>query len=136
MKYHVQINNKGQIPKKASEAIREELLMLQGKKVTITIEKYSNRRTNQQNAYYWGVVLKVLSEHTGYTLDEMHEYLKTKFLGTKKIVIAGEEIERGLTTTKLTTTDYMGFIAEIQRWASEKLDCYIPDPEEDYTKGE
>lgn len=130
MKYHLTVNNKGQIPKAASEAIKNELLLFAGKRVTISIEVYKKKRSLEQNSYYWVVVVKLISNHTGYTEDEVHEFLKSEFIGIKKVKIGGREIERGKTTTDLTTTDFMGYVAEIQQWASEKLDLYLPDPSE------
>ena len=38
------------------------------------------QRSNQQSRYYWGIVVQILSEHTGFTKDEVHELLKRKFL--------------------------------------------------------
>ena len=130
MKHHLFVNKNGQIPKAASEAIRNELLLLAGKKVTIYVEKFKKKRSNEQNSFYWSVPVKMISEYTGYTNEEVHELLKSKFLGIKKIKIGGDEIERGNTTTNLTTTEYMAYIEDVQRWASETLNLYIPDPSE------
>lgn len=123
-------NKEGKIPKVASEAIKRELLSLAGKRITISIEKYTNKRSTQQNAYYHSVCVKIISDHTGYTTDEVHELLKESFLGTKEIKIGDKASKVPNSTTKLTTTDFMVYISEIQQWAAEKLDIYLPDPNE------
>ena len=53
---------------------------LNGKEIEITLGKPSKQRSNQENRYYWGVVIKLISEHTGYTADESHDAMRIKFL--------------------------------------------------------
>ena len=43
---------------------------------------------------------------------------------------SGEFIEIIRSTTSLSTSEFMDFIAEIQQWTSEFLGVYIPDPNE------
>ena len=45
----------------------------------ITVKKHVHKRTLDQNAYYFGVVLVILSDFFGYEVDEMHEEMKLKF---------------------------------------------------------
>jgi hypothetical protein len=130
MKYHCPINKAGMLPKQASESIKKELLLFAGKRVTITIEKYKKIRSNEQNAYYHGVIIKIISDYTGYSKEEVHELLKKEFIGKKTVKIGDREVEIGESTTKLTTTDFMGYISEIQQWCSETIGLYLPDPNE------
>ena len=67
----------------------DTLKMLKGTKL-IKIEKYSKKRSNPQNRYYHGCVLKYLSETTGFTVTEMHEVLKAKFPNLKVIAVEPE----------------------------------------------
>jgi hypothetical protein len=130
MIYNLVPNKEGKLPKLANEAIRRELLSLSGKRITISIEKYKKKRSNEQNAYYFGVIVKIISDHIGYTTDEVHELLKESFLGTKEIKIGDKTSKVPNSTTKLTTSDFMAYIEDIQRFAAEKLDLYIPSPNE------
>lgn len=50
-----------------------------GARVTVRVQTASRRRTSQANRYYWGVILAILSEDTGYEPDELHEYFKKRF---------------------------------------------------------
>lgn len=90
-------------------------------------------RSNSQNSYYWAVVVKLLSDHTGFNDSEMHEVLKYKFLTQKKILSTkkgDEDVSISTSTTKLTTKQFEEFMTKVRQWASIDLDCYIPEPNE------
>ncbi len=106
--------------------------------VSITVERKVATRSQRQNAYYWGVCLELVSEHTGYTPDEVHEFAKAKFLPKKLAFADGngevkDDMVIGGTTTKLDTIQFGEFIEAFRRWAAETLDVVIPDP--DYERG-
>lgn len=93
-----------------------------------------SKRSNQQNRYMWGVVYKVLSDHTGYTSDEIHEICKWKFLKTwvrlEKKNHQSEEMQITKSTASLSTVEIEKYLEEIRRWASIELGCWIPLPNE------
>ncbi len=102
--------------------------------VLVTIEKKSATRSQQSNRYYWGVVVELLSEHTGYTPEEIHDVLKAKFLPKTLAVADGNgeikgEFVIGGTTTKLNKLEFGEFIERVRRWAAEDLSVVIPDPD-------
>ena len=106
------------------------LKSLTGKKL-IKIEKYSKKRSNPQNRYYHGVVLKYLSETTGYSTDEMHEVCKLKFLPYDRANrVTGEIQTFGRSTKELNTAEYEEYLEKIRVWAINYLDCLIPLPNE------
>lgn len=97
---------------------------------------YRKDRSNQQNRYYWGVVLKALGDHTGYTPDEIHEFLKQNFLHRNYIRIVtkkGTPLKANIvrSTTDLTTTEFEDFMTKVRQWASLELSCWIPEPNEE-----
>jgi hypothetical protein len=121
--------NQGKLTLNNSQIFKEELKNLNGD-VVITVAEGRGKRSTQQNRYYWGQVCTLISETTGYTPEEVHDFLKEKFLTDKKhIVIAGEErdIEQA-TTTRLTTKEFEEYCENIRRWASSVLNINIPDP--------
>ena len=63
--------------------------------------------------------------------EETHDFLKHKFL-VKELVNeeTGEILKSIGSTSDLTTSEFMDFIAEIQQWAAEFLGINIPDPGE------
>ena len=100
----------------------------------ITVQRKRATRSPQANRYWWGVCLHIVSEHTGYTPDEIHDFAKAKFL-PKHLVFAdgngeivGEHVLGG-STRKLNTTEFYLFIEQFRQWAAETLDLNIPDPE-------
>lgn len=102
--------------------------------VIVTIEKAHATRSEQQNRWYWAVILKHLSEHTGYTAEELHEYCKQRF-NSKTLVICNDQGEItdeetvGLSTTKLNKLTFGEYCESIRQWAAE-LGVVIPDPHE------
>lgn len=105
----------------------------EGAEVEIEVTIRRATRSQQANAFNWSVVVHVISEHTGYTPDEVHEFLKMKFIPKKLAVckgngeIAGEFVLGG-STRKMNTLEFMDYVNDIKTWASQELDCFIPDP--------
>lgn len=108
------------------------------KELKITIEEKTKKRSIDQNDFYNGVVLPIvakgLSDH-GWQINgrrlfttDVHEMFKNSFL-PQEIINAetGEVIPSKASTTDLSTTAFMDFIADIQQWCAEK-DIYVPDP--------
>lgn len=64
-------------------------------------------------------------------IAETHDLMKAKFLKVEKVnEKTGEIITSIGTTTSITTTEMMDYIASIQQWAAEFLNIDIPDPGE------
>jgi hypothetical protein len=87
-------------------------------------------RSGQQNKYYWGVVIKTLSDETGFTPEEMHDVLKWKFLKYSKVLPNGEQVEVTESTTDLDTKEFEDFMEQVRRFAITELDILIPLPNE------
>lgn len=106
-----------------------------GLEVEITVKALRATRSVQQNRFYFGTVIHLLSEYTGYSVDEMHEFLKAKFLPKHLAVTNGngaivDHLVIGGSTRKLNTVEFNEYIAQIQQWAAETVGVYIPDPNE------
>lgn len=104
--------------------------------VVVTIERAHANRSQRANRYYWGVVVELIAEHTGYTPNETHEALKQLFL-PKNLAVAkqnGEivgEFVIGGSTAQLNKLEFGDYVAQIKQWALEKLDVAIPEPDAD-----
>lgn len=96
----------------------------------IIIEPYRKTRSGQQNRYYWGVVIERLSNHTGFTKDEMHEVLKYKFLSFEKESRDGQKFIVTRSTVSLDTKEMEDYLESVRRWAAQDLNCDIPEPNE------
>jgi len=99
----------------------------EGKVFQMLLATHRPKRTTNQNRYLFGVVYKNLSETTGHTPEEMHEYCKVEF-NPIRLSIAGQEKIIGGSTTNLDTLQFQEYVGKIQRWAAEFLNCVIPDP--------
>ena len=103
------------------------LSALNGKLVELVIRKRRSQRSPNQNAAYWGIVVEILSNHTGYDKDTMHEALKAKFASRTDEKTGLLVIE---STAKMNTVRFNRYYSDIQQWAAEFLGCYIPSPNE------
>ena len=128
--------NNGKLTQRASDDIRTFIDAHEGKQIEITLKKSRSKRSLNQNAYYWSAVIPIVQSglrELGYILspEETHEFLKEKFV-QPEMLIKGDEFLGNMrrTTTTMTKTEFMDYIAEIQQFGSEILNIYIPDPEQ------
>jgi hypothetical protein len=84
-------------------------------KVQVTERKHI--RNLSQNDYYWAI-LEGLSDHLGYTKEEIHELLKYKFLKYAK-EIAGQPVVIVPSTTDLDTAQFSDYIENVLKFANE-----------------
>lgn len=107
-------------------AFARKLAELKGERVQVSIERRKKRRSIAENNYYWGVVIPILCEWSGYSEDEMHDSLKEKFLYTFD---ERTGLARIGSTANLTTTEFEKLMTHIRMWASEQ-GVFIPLPNE------
>lgn len=112
----------------------ERLRRMRDGEVIVTIQRARATRSIQQSRWYWGVIVDLLSEHTGFSPEEMHDVLKAKFLPKKLAVTDGNgeiqgEFVIGGSTTKLNKLEFGEYCERIRQWAAEELDVVIPDPD-------
>ena len=116
---------KGKFIQSDPTSFRLEFAKREGKAVEVIVQNPKKHRSGEQNSYYWGVVIDIISGATGFTPQEAHDAVRYKFLTD----MTGE-LPRVKSTTELSTVEFMEYIAEIQRFGAEYLDVYIPDPNE------
>ena len=82
-------------------------------RLRVTIEPEEDAKTVQQGRFYWGIVLKQISEQARidgnrYTVDAWHELFKRQFLKRvkKRVYVAGKP--RPVMTTTIGTTKGLG----------------------------
>jgi len=124
----VGIAKKGKIEWQPNQAtyFSNYLRTLEGKKIVITVKKWTSQRTLPQNAYLHGVVFKTIADHTGNDLQTVKDTCKDMF--ASKVDEAGfKHIE---STSKMSNERMSEFIETICRWAATDLDVYIPPPGE------
>ena len=111
----------------------------------IEITEERSTRSIQQCRYLNGVAYKRLSDATGFERDDISEFLCGLYFGWRKKKVpkkpgsdGWDEVPVRTTTTDengrrsvLTTTEFMDYVAFVQRFAAGK-GVYIPDPEEQF----
>jgi hypothetical protein len=108
--------------------IRDETIAWQ-----VTVEPFKKPRTNQQNAYLWGVVYPTILEAGGETLrgwqaDDLHEYFLGEIYGWETLDGMGRKRMKPVKrSSRMSRSDFMNFLEEIsQRCAN--LGIVIPEP--------
>ena len=130
------------IPKRSRAEIASEFV---GQTVEVTIRKKRSYRTLPQNAYYWGVVVriitKVMKEHAPdqlITNEDVHEYLKARFLpivtGPAQIVLkdTGEVLDLPYSTRRLTKSEFSDYLTLVFQFAAETLNCIVPPAQQEF----
>lgn len=137
-------NSQIKLPKKMQREIKAAF---EGRTIEVTVKRKRKRRSSEQNRYYWGVVVRIISAYLidfapeqDATPQVVHQYLKERFLPLvlqekpKMVLPTGEVVEGVYSTTKLTTVQFMDYIERVLHWAAE-LDMIIPDPDPGYWSG-
>lgn len=108
------------------------LRTLMGKRVDITIKEHRATRSNEQNAWIWGVAYPLLAETLGYDRDEhddLHYALVEKWGGSHLDERIGIEVPNKR-SSKLTTTEFSDYMEWLVRFAAKEFNCVIPLPDE------
>lgn len=99
------------------------------KKVLVTIENQTSKRSLRQNAYWWSACFPIIAEITGYTTEEAHDLCVSKFVPPKFLTLQDKEyaVHRG--SSDLDKTEGVEFTDKVRNLAVE-LGGYIPTPQE------
>ena len=106
------------------------LAKVEGRRVIESIKRENTARTMSQNRYYWGVVLATLSEWSGHEPEELHDYLKQKFLTPSDDELPNGTVIRVYpSTTTLTIEEFGAYVDRVVRWAADQ-GVYVPSADE------
>lgn len=123
--------------KRNRRLIRDAIATFEGKTISLTIKRHRKQRSNPQNSFYWGIVIPLvqegLREATGEVRDSnsIHYNILLPMHAPLREIIntsTGEIIQERITSSEMTTSEFMDFIVSIQQWAAEFLNIEIPDP--------
>lgn len=92
----------------------------------LEIKRARKKRSLPQNRYYWGVVVEIVAEHTGYNPYEAHQELAEMFLSYTHE--NGKRFVRS--TTELNTLEFEKYTEKCRIWAATELQVPIPLPNE------
>ena len=140
MKYQIRSNVVNGNLKRNREQIKKAIAEFEGKEVVISIDKAKKNRSNNQNSYYWGICIPLiqsgLKEATGeyFGSENIHyDILIKMFAPSLEIVnkLTGQILSKQISSSEMTTIQFMEYVMEVQKWASEFLNIDIPDPNEE-----
>lgn len=94
------------------ELFRRWLGQYEGKEVSLLIDTNKSKRSDSQNQYYWGVYLKIISEETGHTTEELHSLFKGMFLSEIREVL-GNKVRVQTSSTTLSKSQFSDYIQNI-----------------------
>jgi hypothetical protein len=129
--------NDARINRRAQQEVRNSLIDLEGKDIIITIETKRKKRSQNQNAYYWGCVvsefrlgaLEMWGEHID--SEQAHEYLKYH-CNYKELINenTGEIVKLPQSTTTHTTLQFEEYLERCRKLIYEMFGRIVLLPNE------
>jgi hypothetical protein len=99
----------------------------------VEVKKKRNTRTNKQNNYYWKCIVQELANSLGYFPNEMHDILRTKFLGSWEFIEVNDKkvgINKTESTTNIDSKAFEIYTEQIRIWAITELEIRLMSPNE------
>ena len=131
MKFALNINE-GKINKECWSKIVSHLKELADGRYMVSITKYEQERSSQQNRYFHGVVCKQVIEELEQfsTIDHAKHYIKAsvgamEFTG---ISIDGKDIYDFEQTSKMSKKRFTEFMKDIERWLYGEFNIIMKKP--------
>jgi len=90
----------------------------------VTIKPWRAKRSLQANKRLWALH-KLAAEHTGHSVDEMHDFCCRKFLPAGLIKVGGEEIEVAGRSSKLNTKEFAEFMEQCEAFYISELGVFL-----------
>lgn len=94
----------------------------------ITVEPYRKKRSLNQNAYLH-MILGVIANETGNSIEDVKEFYKYQYLGTKPILVGEIDCFVSRSTTELSTKEMADFTEKIIAHAQTELGIILPAQE-------
>lgn len=126
--------------KRNRNTVLEAIKSFNGSDVVITIDKVKKKRSNNQNAFYWGVLIPLMQQGAkdtwgeSWSVDKAHKHLSKLFVFHESVNIkTGLITQTPKSTTELTTTDWEVYVTEIRIYLLENFDIDAPEPNQEIT---
>lgn len=118
--------NDGKLAVSVSVSIKNLLKMYDGKKVSIAITEHKKKRSVNQNAFYWGVLLPAVrlwlyEQGINFDAEETHEFVVRHIWKHTELINLDENLyERRLSSKNLNTMEWEQYMDLTRQWAAEK----------------
>lgn len=98
-----------------------------GEPLRVIVTAEERQRNAQQNRFYWGAVLKAVSEQAWvegrqFDKDVWHEYFARKYGVMDELTLPdGEIITRRKSTSQMSVGEFSAFLNDVQAYATSEL---------------
>lgn len=125
-------------PNPSLDLFFERFFQLPNGDYIFTVTPNRKTRSNQQNAYLWGVVYPAVLlglKDAGWEItheEQVHEYCKQAFAAREVInKDTGEVLSLPNSTARMQTAEFNVYVDKIKAFALEYLNITIPEPNEE-----
>jgi len=106
---------------------------------SVDVKVYKTSRTLAQNSLYWMWMTEMrdhLLETTGesYSAEDLHDFMKGKFLPTKVTEILGEIHRTKMSTTRLKVDEFSQYLEKIDYYCADELHLNLTHPDDVYDR--
>lgn len=112
---------------------RERLHRYVGRDIWVEIHKHPTPglRSNDQNRYYWGVVIRAICEATGNDPASAHYGLKAEAVRVgvlePEFISVGDQLLPADPTTVVDSETFGRYVSWVVDWARTKLDVHVEE---------
>lgn len=117
--------------------IQDAVKSFEGKEITIIIKRKRKTRSNEQNRYYWGLLIPLMVDAVKvewgeiWSNEKAHEFFKMHFLYYEKLnEETGQIIKLPKSTTENTTVEMEEYHSQIREFLVEWFNVTAPLPGE------
>jgi len=136
LEYNGTVDENGLLKITNRRAFDTEIKRFSGKPVEIIIQRKRSIRSDNQNRYYWGVVIPCVMQglnDLGHEMnkEDTHTFIKANFNYTEIVDESTGEIWRTpITSSRLNKTEFGLMIEKAKKFSNDYLNVYIPEPGE------
>lgn len=125
-KFNGNIDESGKLHLDDIDSFKNYLKSLKGN-VDIIIKQATtkNLRSNEQNKYYWGIVLPLIADFMGDTPESAHNAMGLQFLMDRTKILNTVK-----STASLNTAEFEEYMQNIRQFMDMEFNVYIPKPNE------
>ena len=92
----------------------------------VVIRPHESRRSIDANRRLWALH-QLAAQHTGHSVEEMHEMMKRKFLPRRKVTMFGEDVEIAGSSSKLPAKEFRDFMDAVEAFYISELSVFLGD---------
>lgn len=90
----------------------------------VQIEPYKSKRSLEANRRLWALH-QLAAAATGHSADELHEFMKLKFLPRKFVKVGGVEREVPARSSSLNTKEFREFMEQVEAFYISELNVWL-----------